>query len=468
MDKNGHTTSRNIGSAPELVVRDFPDVDSEENNSGERLAQNIRLLWRRRKLLLKTGLTAAVAFALVAWMIPNQYEATARLMPPDDIASNPMALLAGIAGKSSDGLSIAGDLLGFKSTGKLFVGILRSRTVEDDLVRRFDLRRVYWVRYWEDARKKLESRTEISEDRKSGIISVTVSDRDRARSAALAQAYVDELNMLVAQLTTSSAHRERVFLEERLKEVKRDLDAASVEFSQFASKNTAIDIPEQGKAMVEAAALLQGQMIAAQSELSGLQQIYTANNVRVRSAQARVAELRDQLDRIGGKNIDNTNPQPSDDTLYPSIRQLPLLGVRYADLFRRVKIEEVVFDTLTKQYELAKVQEAKEIPTVKVLDHPSTPEKKSFPPRLIIVVFGTILCLIVATLWIIGEQVWTTEIHTPVGALAADIVHRLDMRMHLRMYRWPFPSKSRRDKETQLPERDAEQQPEQEVAKVRR
>src|SRR4029077_17838323 len=139
-------------------------------------------------------------------------------------------------------------------------------------------KKVFGTKLDEDARKELSQNTGASEDRKSGIITLTVIDRDRQRARAMATAYVEELNRLVSELSTSSAHRERVFLEERLKAVKQELDIASGEFSQFASQNSAINIPEQGKAMVEEAALLQGQLIAAESELKGLSEIYTANN----------------------------------------------------------------------------------------------------------------------------------------------------------------------------------------------
>jgi uncharacterized protein involved in exopolysaccharide biosynthesis len=208
-------------------------------------------------------------------------------------------------------------------------------------------------------------------------------------------------------LSTSSARRERIFLEERLKAVSQDLDAAEKDFSQFASKNTAIDIKEQGKAMVDAAATLQGQLIAAQSEYEGLKQTYTDNNVRVRSVKARIDELKHQLEKLGGKGESATTISDlPGDSLYPSIRKLPLLGVRYADLYRRTRIQETVLETLTKEYELAKVQEAKEIPTVKVLDQANIPDKKSFPPRTLIVVLGTFLATCFGVLFVLGSASW--------------------------------------------------------------
>ena len=207
----------------------------------------------------------------------------------------------------------------FKSSGALFVGILGSRTVEDRLVQRFDLKQAYGLRLEEDATKKLAENTGIAEDHKSGIITITVTDRDSQRATSIAQSYIEELNRLAAELSTSAAHREKVFLEQRLAEVKVDLDQASRDFSQFASKNTAIDIKEQAKAMVEAAATLQGQLIAAESQLKGLEEIYTANNVRVRSVQARITELQHQLDKLGARSTGGDGDfAKAGSTLYPS------------------------------------------------------------------------------------------------------------------------------------------------------
>jgi uncharacterized protein involved in exopolysaccharide biosynthesis len=327
-------------------------------------------------------------------------------MPPDDQSSSGLGMLAAMA-SSSGGSSLAGmagDLLGIKSSGDLFIGILDSDTIQDHLISQFRLMKVYHDSKIEDARKDLAEHTDISADRKSGIIAITVTDHDPKRAAAMAQTYVSELNVLVAQLSTSSARRERIFLEGRLQNVKADLDSAEQNFSVFASKNTAIDIPEQGKAMVDAAATLQGQLIATQAELSGLQQIYTNNNVRVRAAQAHVEELQKKLNEIGG--VGTQSDLESENSLYPSIRKLPLLGVTYADLYRQTKIQETVFGLLTQQYELAKVQEAKEIPTVKVLDPAMVPTKKSFPPRGVIVALGTMLGLTLAMTWIAGKARW--------------------------------------------------------------
>lgn len=307
------------------------------------------------------------------------------------------------------------DLLGATDSGSTFISILQSRTVQDRLIDRFNLMQVYGYRYRKDARKKLAERTSITEDRKSRVITVSVTDRDPHRAAGLAHAYVDELNRLSAELNTSAARREREFIEGRLKNVKQDLDQASKDFSEFASKNTAIDIKEQGRAMVDAAATLQGQLIAAQSELQGLQQIYAEGNVRVRSVKARVEELKHQLEKLGGTDASlQSGSQSGASELYPSIRKLPLLGVQYADLYQKVKIQETVYELLTQQYEMAKIQEAREIPSIKVLDEAEVPEKRSFPPRLLITLLGVLLCFAGSCLWIILNHRWDVlEAHHP-------------------------------------------------------
>jgi uncharacterized protein involved in exopolysaccharide biosynthesis len=381
----------------------------DQAESRIRKIARIDRLWKQRKLLAKFALCGAIVTALIAILIPSRYAATTRLMPPDPPAGAGMAVLAGIAGKMGATLgALGGDLFGMNTSADLFAGVLQSRTVQNDLVAKYDLRRWYKVKRLIDARKELARQTDIAIDRKSGILSIAVTDHDPKRATALAEEYVAELNNVVTQLNTSSAHRERVFLEERLQEVKRELESSEKDFSQFASKNGAIDIKEQGKAMVEAAAILEGQLIAAQTEMQGLRQIFTDQNIRVKTMQARIDELRRQLMKMGGKSElqGSAAPQSQEDELYPSIRKLPLLGVTYADLYRRMKVEETVFETLTQQYEIAKVQEAKEVPSVKVLDPAEVPEKKVFPPRTLLTLLGALLALAGGISWVAITDGW--------------------------------------------------------------
>lgn len=421
---------------PELPRSDFPETPTPQENaeSGEKVLTYLRLLWAHRGMLYRVSLYALLASALVAFLIPKRYETTARLMPPDSQSSAGlmMAAAAMTGAGSSGGLgALASDVLGLKSSSDIFVGILGSRTVADKLIQQFDLRKVYGDGGMEDVRRDLGAHTSVAVDRKSQIISVTVMDRSPQRAAAMAQAYVEELNRLVADLSTSSARRERIFLEERLQAVNKDLEDAEKDFSQFASKNTAIDVKEQAKAMVGAAADLQGQLIAAQSQYEGLRQIYTDNNPRVRTIKARIDELQRQLDKLGGKGESATDiASAPGDSLYPSIRKLPLLGVEYADLYRRTRIQEAVLEALTREYEMAKVQEAKEIPVVKVLDTAPIPDRKSFPPRLLIIFIGTTSAFAAATIWLFSKTLWDqTDQHDARKIFAREVFADLRARL---------------------------------------
>jgi uncharacterized protein involved in exopolysaccharide biosynthesis len=392
------------------------------------------LLWENRRLLWHFTLAGLVLMTIVAFLLPKHYESSVRLMPPEKDSGGSLAMMAAMAGSSSSsgagesGLGqVASDLLGSKSQGALYTMVLQGRTIADSLIQRFDLRKVYKTKYWEDTRKRLASRTEIAEDRKSGVIVIKVTDSDPHRAAQLAQAYVEELNVLISKVSTSAARRERIFIEKRLRTAREDLDASAKEFSEFASQNTAIDIPEQGKAMVEAAAILQGQLIAAQSEVQGLSQVYTDNNIRLRSARARVEEIQRQLVKMGGSNssfgsggkepvIDpasaSRNLDPND--IYPAIRKLPLLGVKWADLYLQNKIQEKVYELLTAQYEVSKIEEAKETPSVQVYDMADIPEKKSWPPRLLLMALGAMFSFGIGAAWVLGENTWrSVDSHDP-------------------------------------------------------
>jgi uncharacterized protein involved in exopolysaccharide biosynthesis len=388
---------RDTQPASTLRPRSPDAIDPEERKPA--LVSRLRIIWAQRSFIVRTTMLGLVLATALAFLIPKRYQATARLMPPDNRSAPGM--LAGMRLEGS--LRNAGaELMGLKTPGALFVAILQSRSVKDRVITRFDLRRVYGMRRWEDARLRLAASTSVSEDRKSGVITIQVTDRSPQRAAEMAANYVEELDRLVVQLTTSAAHRERVFLEGRLEGVERDLRDAEQEFSRFASQNTAIDIKEQSKATVEAAARLEGQLIASEAELQGLREIYTDSNVRVRSVAARISELRRQLQRLGAGDQSARGAE----SLYPSIRQLPLLGVGYADLYRRTKVQEAVFETLTREYEMAKVEEAKETPSVKVLDPALVPERKSYPPRLAIMAMGTAFALAASVVWVLAGARW--------------------------------------------------------------
>lgn len=445
----------------ELLSNELPYSGLPYNDQSAWQAERLRLLWEHRRLLARSTALGLAASALLALLIPRSYTSTTQLMPPDTQSNSSLAMMASMAAKNTGGLgAMAADLLGSNTTGALFMGILRSDTAESRLVEQFDLKKVYGERLEQDARADLDQRTSVSEDRKSGIISISVTDRSPERAAGLAKAYVDQLNSLIAQLSISSAHRERLFLEERLKAAKRDLDDASNDLAEYSSQNSTLDVQTMGKAALDAAGRVAGELLAAESQLQGLRQVYSDNNSRVRALDGRVAELRKQLETLDGTKANETdangnsaygigsapapprlshssglmaalpdgrsrdrhaNDLPPNDPVanevqtsdmavndmpYPSLRNLPRLGVKYADYYRRAKIQETVYELLTEQYELTKIQEVKETPSVKVLDRPKVAERKSSPPRMMIVLLGAFLSFSACLTWVVGLEHW--------------------------------------------------------------
>lgn len=360
-------------------------------------------VWLQRGRIARWIVLGFLLSAVFAWWYPK-YDSTVQIMPPDSANSGLAAMIPALASKSPGMVGMAGDLLGAKSTGAVFAKVLESRTVSDALIDRFNLKKHYGLAYMEDTRLKLSKRTVIAEDKKSGVIAITVTDRDPELARKLADAYVDELDTVMAKVSTSAARRERQFIEQRLAEENKSLQEAEQQFSQFASSNMALDVPEQTKVTVEAAARLQGELIATKAQLEALKQTYTSENIRVKSAQAHVNELERALNKINsGQGFAGDAQDPANP--YPSVKKLPLLGVKWADLYRNTKIRETVVELLTQHYEMARIQEAKEIPTVKVLDPASTPEHRR-PNRVLLALGGTFMFAVLACLGYFAKDWW--------------------------------------------------------------
>ena len=383
--------------------------------------RNVSVLWEHRVQLLRVSGFSALFSIIIVLLIPNQYESTARIMPPETSGTS-TALLAALAGRGTSefgGLgSLAAGLLGVRTSGPLFVDLLRSGTISEQLINQFKLQRVYRKRYRIDTVKKLARRTSIVEDKKSGVISISVEDSDPRRARDLVQAYLDELNSLLNKTNTSSARQERIFIEHRLQGAEADLERAQKELGEFSSTHGTIDIREQTRATVDAAAKLQAQLIVDQSEFDSLSQIYGDDNIRVRAARARIAELHSQLRAISGTSAPLPDPgsETQDTSLtlnnggaeYPPLRQIPRLAVPYADNYRHVRVQEAVYDMLIQQYELARIQEAKDVPVIRVIDAPGIPEKKSFPPRTLLALLVFFLTLFAACAFVLIRDNWTS------------------------------------------------------------
>ena len=396
---------------PDLEKRYSPPKPEPDDRKGERLW----VLWRSRRFLWGVVWKTFIASVVLAFLIPSHYKSAVRFVPGENSTTNGggsmMGLLSKVLGSDNSSMGFgldAASLLGAKTPGAFYVEVLKSRTVQDRLINHFDLRARYRKSTYFEARKKLAWFTEVEEDKKSGVITLTVTDYEPKMAAQIANAYVEELNRLAVDLNTSSAHRERQFLEERLTTAKQDLARASAALSQFTSKNSMVDPQNEGRAVMDAAARMQGELIASETELKGLQQIYSDDNVRVRTLKARIAELQSQLKKLVGQN----NDVISQDSVsgwsapYPSMHTLPGLGSRYAERYREAKIQEAVYAFVTQQFEMAKIQEAKELPIVRVMDVGVAPEKRSSPIRSLIVAGSVFGAFLLACLWVVGKYRW--------------------------------------------------------------
>ncbi len=387
-----------------------------ERDLKEWQARRLLLLWSLRRVPLKLFAICVIASVIVPFFIPNSYTATSQLMPPDNMTSSNMAMLATLTSKAGPLGGITSDLLNVKTSTGLFIGVLASENISQQMVTQFNLTKVYKVKDDEEAQARLSENTFIREDKNSGLIAISVTDHDPRRAAAIANAYVEKLNALLGQLSTSSAHKERAFLEERLKLVKQDLDQATNQLAQFSSSTDTLDPQQESKAMLDAAGNITAQLVASESQLQGLRQIYTDRHPRVKSLNARVEQLHKELAKLGGipetaaagqdAKLTQSSGAQTSSTAYPSIRTLPLLGAKYGDYYRRLKIQESVFELLTSEYELAKVQEAKEIPTIRVLDVAQPPRKKVSPHRTLLSLLGIVVSFGVATICWLLAMLW--------------------------------------------------------------
>lgn len=399
---NSDTTAAIWAGADEVEAVD----GSIDPNQGfrEGLRDFLYAYWEKRRLALgivTAGIVLSIGYAL---SLRNVYTSTTSLMPQNN--ASPYSSMLSLVSGSDSAAALGGEALGLGTPSDLQVSILGSRAVQDAMIVQFDLMHRYKAHVIEDARAVLTSHTRIDQDRKSGIITIAVTDTSPEFACKLAQGYVAELNQVLTVNSTSAARRERIFLEGRLKEVKRDLDDSSKALSQFSTKSKAIDVPAQARVMVESSMRLQGLLAESEGQLAALKQTYSGDNVRVKALEARNAELRRQLNGMSGVTDRSGGATSADGLPYPSVGDLPLLGLTYADLERKVRVDEALWETLTKQYEIARVQEAKEVPTIQVLDVANVPNRKSAPKRSIIVLITTFLSVILSGIIVFGLNRW--------------------------------------------------------------
>ena len=330
------------------------------------------------------ALATAIAI-LVAFLLPKWYLASARIMPPQQSQSNAVAIL-GQLGVLAGG---AGQALGLKNPSDVYVAMLKSRTVADNLIHRFDLKRVYSEDYLVDARKELARNSRLSAGRE-GVISIDVEDTDPARAAALANAYVEELRTLTIQLAVSEASQRRLFFESQLKKSKTDLANAEIELQRYAKDAGLVNPQGQIGLSVSAAASLRAQITAKEIQLSAMRTFGTESNPDIRRAVEELSSLRAEL-----RKMEKDHNAGTGDVLVP-FGKAPEVGTEYVRRYRDMKYYETLFEVLAKQYEIARIDEAKDATLLQVLDVAVAPEKKSRPKRAVIVVVAFLLSSLLA------------------------------------------------------------------------
>ena len=399
------------------------------------IARFLRTCWLKRKIVFGIIFAGILIATLYAFTRPNVYTSTATLMPPSDSSPFPGVMSALLPN------SVAGELgsgaFGLETRGDLFIAIMNSRNVEDALINRLGLANIYKARSIEDARRSLAGATKIEQDRKSGIITISVTTQNPVLASNIAGGYIEELNRVVTGNSTSAARRERIFLEERVKEVKQQLDDSAKQLSQFSAKSGAIDVSSQTKSMVEEGLRLQAELIDGRSQLAALRQTYSEDNSRVRALEAHNAELQKELDKMGGTSQGSGANSGKSESPYITADELPALGVTYFDLERKIRVDEALWETLTKQYEAAKVEEAEEIPTVEVLDASNVPLRKSSPTRRLIVEIGAIISFVFACVLVLLGMIW--EGMNPEGETKRLILDAAGVVMDTRRWYWRLP-----------------------------
>ncbi len=401
----------------EVEARHFPDSE-DEVEQGKPLYvyaafcfSKATLLWANRRALFFPTMGATVATFLLMLLIPNEYKAIAYLNPPDMNPVSGLSLLIGMKGGIAGGLGsqMMGDVLGLKSPGDIYVRQMQSRPVQDAMIQRFHLQQVYRAKTIEDARKILTSRSEFTEEKKSGVIEVAVLDKDPNRAAQMANAYPEELGHLTVELNAKAGRLEREYFESQLLQAKNDFRHASEELGKFGGQKGAMDIESEGKALSEAVVAIEGPLIAAESELKGLQQIYTDNNSQVQQLKARIDELSRQLAKVS--NGSQSTPlkgeaKDAKSSSDPSIQRMWGLAPSYLDLYGEMKIQEAVVHTLAEQYEISKLQETRKISDIQVMDPAQPPDKKFTPHRATAALMAGLLVFGLLSFWILAKDSW--------------------------------------------------------------
>jgi uncharacterized protein involved in exopolysaccharide biosynthesis len=367
------------------------------------------VLAKHKKLILGLPLGAALAAVIVTLLMPNIYTGTTKILPPQQNQSTAAAMLNQLGGLAG----IAGQSLGVKNPNDLYVGMLKSRTVADTLIDRFELKMVYDEDSYFYARKELEKKTAITSGR-DGIITVEVEDRDRKRAAAIANGYVEELYKLTQTLAVTEASQRRLFFERQLDQTRKNLATAEIAARQGLEKGGLVVIDAQGRGMVETTARLRGQIAVKEIQISAMRAFATGQNPDLKQAQHELDAMKQELAKMEGTSSGRDNAG--------SVGKAD--GMENLRLLRDVKYFETIFELLAKQYEIARIDEARDASLIQVLDKAVEPERKSKPKRALIVILTALVVGFLAVIWAFIREAGQRARQNPAQASRLDLLRR--------------------------------------------
>jgi len=367
------------------VAEEVPVAEAAEQLERIHFAEHFIVLAKRKSFIFKFVGSALILSTVTAFLLPKTYTAKTKIMPPQQNQSmGAMAALSQLGPLAA----LAGQGMGLRNPGDLYVALLRSDTVAYGLIDRFSLMSVYGKKLRVDARLRLEDRSKITAG-KEGVISISVDDRSPQRAADLANGYVEELEKLTKTLNMTEAGRRRLFFEREVRMANDDLANAEVAFKQTEEKTGLILLDSQSKAMIGSLTSLRAAIAAQEVEVQAMRSFATAENPDLVMAEQELATMRAQLERVergqGKRSIADV-----------PLENVPTAGLEYVRKYRDVQYHEALFQLLAKQYEAAKIDEARDTLFVQQMDRAAPPEKKSWPPRSVIVLSATILALLVA------------------------------------------------------------------------
>jgi len=369
------------------------------------LLELLIVLVKHKKLILGTIFTAAVLSAIVSLLLPNIYTGTARVLPPQQSQSN-AAIMLGQLGTLA---GMAGGSLGIKNPNDMYVGMVKSRTVADRIISRFDLKQLYGKDTMVDTRKTLASNTTVLAG-KDGLITIDFEDKEATRAAAVANAYVEELDTLTQVLAVTEAAQRRLFFERQLQQARKDLAHAEVALKKTQEDTGLIKLDDQGRALIEAVAALRGQVSAKEVELRAMRTFTTEKNPDYVRTQQQLAGLRAELAKL-----ERGHASSQGDNLLPT-GKVPEAGLEYVRKYRDVKYQETIFELLARQFEAAKLDEAKEAAIIQVVDKAVVPDRKSKPKRALIVILVTLVASFGSLLWVLVIEARERASRDPVQA----------------------------------------------------